>query len=375
VTTLDHIELFLVRLPLVHEFETSSHRKDHLDHILVRVTDTDGATGWGESASPSDPYYCGENVETCWLMLREYFGPALLGRPFETPEQAAGYLAQFQGNRFARAALDIACWDLTSRRRGLSVAAALGGTARDVPAGVSLGIEPTIDALLAQVAVHVGHGYQRVKLKIRPGWDVEPTRHVRASFPDIGLQVDANGAYDASEAGDDVFARLDELGLLMIEQPFEETDLLGHARLQQRLQTPVCLDETITTPGLARAALALTACRVINIKVSRLGGLGPARDVHDLCRAHEVPAWCGGMHEFGVGRAANIALASLPGFTLPSDVSGSDKYFARDVVDPPVRAASGRVPVPADRPGLGHEVIWSEVADHVLRTAELVAGR
>jgi O-succinylbenzoate synthase len=376
VITLDRMELFLVRLPLVHEFETSSHRKGHLDHILVRVTDTDGAVGWGESASPSDPYYCGENTETCWLMLRDYFGPALLGKAFQTPDQAAGYLRQFQGNRFARAALDIACWDLSSRRRGISVATALGGTAADVPAGVSLGIEPTIDALLEQVAAHVGQGYRRVKLKIRPGWDVEPTRHVRASFPDIGLQVDANGAYDASRpADDDVFAELDRLGLLMIEQPFEETDLLGHARLQQGLQTPVCLDETITTVGLARAALALQACRVVNIKVSRLGGLGPARQVHDLCRARDVPAWCGGMHEFGVGRAANIALASLPGFTLPSDVSGSDKYFARDVVDPPVRAVAGRVPVPAGRPGLGHEVIWSEVADHVLRTAELAAGR
>jgi o-succinylbenzoate synthase len=375
VITLDRIELFLVRLPLVHEFETSSHRKGHLDHILVRITDTDGAFGWGESASPTDPYYCGETVETCWLMLRDYFGPALLGAQFETPDQAAGHLRQFQGNRFARAALDIACWDLTCRRLGVSVASALGGTARDVPAGVSLGIEPTIDALLDQVAAYVGHGYRRVKLKIRPGWDVEATRHVRASFPHIGLQVDANGAYDADGTSDDVFARLDELGLLMIEQPFGETDLLGHARLQQRLRTPVCLDESITTAGLARAALALEACRVINIKVSRLGGLGPARQVHDLCRAHDVPAWCGGMHEFGVGRAANIALASLPGFTLPGDVSGSDKYFARDVVDPPVRAVDGRVPVPADRPGLGHEVIWGEVADHVLRTAELAAGR
>jgi O-succinylbenzoate synthase len=375
VITLERIELFLVRLPLVHEFETSSHRKGHLDHILVRITDADGAVGWGESASPTDPYYCGENVETCWLMLRDYFGPALLGRPWETPDQAATCLRQFQGNRFARAALDIACWDLASRRLGVSVAAALGGTAADVPAGVSLGIEPTIDALLDQVAVHVGQGYQRVKLKIRPGWDVEPTSRVRASFPDIGLQVDANGAYDGSQPDHEVFARLDELNLLMIEQPFEETDLLGHARLQQQLRTPVCLDESITTVGLARAAFALQACRVVNIKVSRLGGLGPARQVHDLCRAHEVPAWCGGMHEFGVGRAANIALASLPGFTLPSDVSGSDKYFAQDVVEPPIRAVAGRVPVPAGRPGLGHEVVWSEVADHVLRTAELAAGQ
>ena len=372
--TLERIELFEVRLPLVHEFQTSSHRKGHLNHILVRITDTDGAAGWGESACPTDPYYCGETVETCWLMLSEYFAPALLGVPWEAPADAAAGLRRFQGNRFARAALDIACWDLATRRRDLSVARALGGTAREVQAGVSLGIEPTIDGLLEQVAAHVAQGYERVKLKIGPGWDTEPTSHVRSAFPDIGLQVDANGAYDGDRPDMEMFARLDEFGLLMIEQPFAETDLLGHARLQQRLRTPVCLDESITTIGMARTALALQACRVINIKVSRLGGLGPARDVHDLCRAHEIPAWCGGMHEFGVGRAANVALSSLPGFTLPSDVSGSDKYFTEDVVDPPVLACGGRVPVPADRPGLGHEVIESVVEHHLLRAAELRAG-
>jgi o-succinylbenzoate synthase len=375
VITVDRVELFLLRLPLVHEFETSSHRKGHLDHILVRITDTDGAVGWGESACPTDPFFGNENVETCWIMLRDYFAPALLGAPWEAPADAARRLLQVKGNRFARAAMDIACWDLASRRRGVSVAVALGGTATEVPAGVSLGIEPTIDGLLAQVALHVDQGYQRIKLKIRPGWDVEPARRVRDTFPGVGLQVDANGAYDGSRPDNDVFGRLDELGLLMIEQPFEETDLLAHARLQQRLSTPICLDEAITTVAMTEAALELRACRIVNVKVSRLGGLGPARAVHDLCRARGVPLWCGGMHEFGVGRAANIALASLPGFTLPGDVSGSDKYFARDVVEPPVLADRGRVPVPAHRPGLGHEVIWSRVHDHRLRTAEIAAGR
>lgn len=373
--TLDRIELFLLSLPLVHEFETSSHRKGHLDHILVRITDTDGAVGWGESASPTDPFFCNENVETCWLMLRDYFAPALLGRAWLTPHDAANHLRQIKGNQFARAALDIACWDLYSRRQGISVAAALGGTAAHVQAGVSLGIEPTIDALLAQVAFHVSQGYGRVKLKIRPGWDIRPARQVREAFPGVGLQVDANGAYEGSDPADPVFGDLDELGLLMIEQPFAETNLLAHARLQQRLITPICLDETITTVAMAEAALALEACRVVNVKASRLGGLGPARDVHDACRAAEVPVWCGGMHEFGVGRAANVALASLPGFTLPGDVSGSDKYFARDVVEPAVLADGGRVPVPVDRPGIGHEVVMSRVQDQLLRTADLVAGQ
>jgi o-succinylbenzoate synthase len=372
--TVERIELFLLSLPLVHEFETSSHRKGHLDHILVRVTDTDGAVGWGESACPTDPYYCGENVQTCWIMLHDYFAPMLLGAAWDTPADAARLLAAVKGNSFARAAMDIACWDLASRRAGVSLAAALGGTAGQVQAGVSLGIEPSIDALLEQVARHVGQGYRRVKLKIRPGWDVEPARQVRAAFPAITLQVDANGGYDGGEPDAPVFAGLDELGLAMIEQPFGDTELVAHARLAERMSTPVCLDESITSVGMARAALALGACQVVNVKVSRLGGLGPARDVHDFCRANQVPVWCGGMHEFGVGRAANVALSSLPGFALPGDVSGSDKYFAQDVIEPAVRAIDGVVPVPAGRPGLGHEVIMSRVSDHLVRTAELVAA-
>lgn len=369
--TIERVELFLMRLSLVHEFETSSHRKGYIDHILVRVTDTDGGYGWGESASPSDPYFCGENVETCWLMLHDYFAPALLGTPWETPDEAVRAFARVQGNWFARAAMDIACRDLASRRAGISLAASLGGTAAEVNAGVSLGIEPTIDDLLEQVGRHLAQGYRRIKLKIRPGWDVEPAKAVRSAFPGISLQVDANCGYQGAEEDAAVFARLDELGLVMIEQPFEATDLLAHASLQRRLTTPVCLDETITSPAMARAALAMDACRVINIKVSRLGGLGPARQVHDLCHERGVPVWCGGMHEFGVGRAANVALSSLPGFTLPGDVSGSDKYYAQDVVEPAILASDGRVPVPVGQPGLGHEVVMSRVKDNLLRTAEL----
>lgn len=371
MTTIERIELFLLRLPLVHEFETSSHRKGYIDHILVRVTDTDGGYGWGESASPSDPYFCDENVETCWLMLHDYFAPALLGTPWETPDEAAQAYARVKGNWFARAAMDIACRDLASRNAGISLATSLGGTAAEVSAGVSLGIERTIGDLLEQVNHHVAQGYRRVKLKIRPGWDVAPAEAVRAAFPDITLQVDANGGYPAAPDETAIFARLDELGLAMIEQPFEATDLLAHASLQRRLKTPVCLDETITTPAMARAALVMDACRVINIKVSRLGGLGPARQVHDLCHERGVPVWCGGMHEFGVGRAANVALSSLPGFTLPSDVSGSDKYYAQDVIEPAVLAIDGRVSVPADRPWLGHEVVMSRVKENLLRTTEL----
>lgn len=349
--TIAEIRLSIVRLDLVHEFETSSHRKGALEHILVQVSTTDGQSGWGECASPSDPYYCGETTESCWLILRDYLGRALLGKPWEHPLDAVAMMSSVSGNNFARAGLEMACWDLFAKGERLPLADVLGGTARVVAAGVSLGIETTIDRLLTQVDKHVADGYGRVKLKVRPGWDIEPTRQVRAAFPALQLQVDANTAYTTSDI--EHLRDLDEFGLLMIEQPFDEDDLLAHARLRSAIDTPVCLDESITSLAALRSALALDACSIVNIKVSRLGGLASAKDVHDECFARGVPVWCGGMHEFGIGRAANLAIAALPGFVLPSDVSGSDKYYARDIVSPPIQAIRGMVEVPRSAPGIG----------------------
>ncbi|MFD7879447.1 o-succinylbenzoate synthase [Streptomyces sp. NPDC059766] len=370
--TLAEIELALVRLDLVHSFETSSHRKTHLEHIVVRATAEDGSVGWGECASPSDPYYCGESTSSCWQVLGEYLAPMLLGRPWEHPDEAAGITAKVSGNHFARAGLDMACWDLYGQQRGEPLADVLGADADAVAAGVSLGIEPTIDALLAQVSRHVADGYRRIKLKIRPGWDLEPVRAVQDAFPGVALQVDANTAYRPEQEA--VFAELDGRGLLMIEQPYAATDLLSHARLAARLDTPVCLDESVTTVDVLRTALHLGAADIVNIKVSRLGGLGPSKTVHDLCLEAGVPVWCGGMHEFGIGRAANLALAGLPGFTLPSDVSGSDKYYRRDIVTPPIRAVDGMVAVPRSRPGIGLDVDVEELARHTVRTWTIRPG-
>jgi o-succinylbenzoate synthase len=363
--TVEEVELRVVRLPLVHEFETSSHRKSHLDHIVVRATTSDGLIGWGECASPSQPYYCAETVATCWDVLVEHLVPLLLGRPWEQPSDASALLANVVGNNFARAGPEMACWDLYCRQLGRPLADVLGGRAESVPAGVSLGIEPTIDALLNQVAGHVADGYRRIKLKIRPGWDVEPVREVRAAYPDVVLQVDANGAY---ESGDRALLSLDDYGLLMVEQPFAADDLLAHAELATRMRTPICLDESITSPALLRTALALRATAIVNVKVSRLGGIGAARAVHDECRDRGVPVWCGGMHEFGIGRAANLAVASLPGFTLPSDVSGSDKYYRTDIVTAPIRAVDGLVAVPRSQPGIGVDIDEAVLAAHTLRT-------
>lgn len=350
------VEAFRVRLPLVHEFETSSHRKSYLEHVLVRLEDVDGATGWGEIASPSEPFYSSETVDTCWWMLAHHLAPAVLAHRWSRPEQADLAWARIRGHHFAKAGFDIACWDLACRRNGVSLSVALGGTRTTAAAGVSLGIEATVDDLLSQVARHVDDGYQRVKLKIAPGWDTEPVRAVRGAYPDVALQVDANGAYAENPAHLHALQALDDYGLVLIEQPFAPGALAAHARLQARLDTALCLDESIDDVDQLDTAVALGAAKILNIKASRMGGLTPARLAHERALDAGWQVWCGGMHEFGVGRAANVALASLPGFTLPSDVSGSDKYYAHDVVDPPIRAYDGEVPVPVDRPGIGHEV-------------------
>ncbi|MDI6097098.1 o-succinylbenzoate synthase [Actinoplanes sp. NEAU-A12] len=349
---IEHVELRRVRLPLVRRFQTSSHAKRELEHIIVTLTGAGGEVGWGEIASPSGPFYSAETVQSCWAVARDHLAPIVRRTRWEHPSELAAAMATVRGNHFARAGFDMAAWALWSRARGVPLAKALGGERARVEAGVSLGIEPTIDDLLEQVGRRVAEGYRRVKLKIAPGWDVAPVRAVRAAFPEVPVHVDANGAYPVTGAG--VFQELDELGLLMIEQPYAPRALVAHAELQTALRTPICLDESIEEVDDLVTAVRLGAGRILNIKVSRMGGLTPAIRAHDLAREHGLPVWCGGMHEFGIGRAANVALSSLPGFSLPSDVSGSDKYYARDVTTEPVVCADGFVDVP-ETPGLGWE--------------------
>ncbi|WP_328519516.1 o-succinylbenzoate synthase [Kribbella sp. NBC_00359] len=360
--------LHRVRMPLVHEFRTSSHRKTFLDHILVELEDASGAIGWGEIASTSDPYYAPETVETCWHVAERYLLPAVIGQVWDRPEQVSRLWAKVRGNQFAKAGVDVAAWVLWSSVCGVSLAAALGGTRTEVVAGVSLGIEPTIDDLLAEVERQTAAGYPRVKLKIAPGWDVEPVRAVRAAYPDLDLHVDANGIY--TEEHLTALRALDEFGLTMIEQPFAPRALLAHARLQRTIATPVCLDESIETLDDLETALSVDALKVLNIKVSRMGGLTAARAAHDRAQQAGIPVWCGGMHEFGIGRAANVAVSSLPGFTLPSDVSASEKYYARDVIEPAVIAVRGVVQVP-EATGLGHQVDTDLIAANTVATLSL----
>jgi O-succinylbenzoate synthase len=364
---IERIDLKIVRLPLVRPFQTSSSRKAHLDHILVRIV-ADGVVGWGECASPSDPYYCPETTETCWHILRDFLAPLVLGREWLSIEELVGLYRLVKGNRFARAGLEMACWDALARSEGKALGALLGSTRAEIRSGVSLGIESRIELLLDQIDRYLAEGYHRIKLKIAPGWDVEPVRQVRERYPRIALQVDANSSYTLDNLP--TLKELDDYNLLLIEQPLAHDDIVDHARLQSALKTPICLDESIHSVEDARKALDLGSCRVINIKVSRLGGLLEAKRVHDLCVARGVPVWCGGMHEFGIGRAANVAVAALPGFILPGDVSGSDKYYAEDIVELPILADRGAIAV-FHGPGLGVEAIEERIRARTLRELTL----
>lgn len=365
------IELNRIRLPLVRPFRTSSAYRTHIEHILVRLFDEAGAEGWGEIATAVDPFYNAETTDTAWHIAHDFLGPMILGKDFGTPDEFRALYAKVKGNRFARAGMEMAVWDLIGQVLGRSLADMLGGSRSQVEVGVSLGIDENIGVLLGQVERFVAEGYRRVKLKIAPGWDIEPVRAVRERWPEIPLQVDANSAYQLADAGH--LAKLDEFGLLLIEQPLADDDIVDHAQLQKQVRTPVCLDESLHHAADARKALDLQACRVVNVKVSRVGGLCESLKIHDLCRSRGVPVWCGGMHEFGLGRAANLAVASLAGFTLPGDTSASDKYWKQDVIEPAITVTNGLADVPVG-PGLGVHLELDRIASHRIRSAVLTTS-
>lgn len=343
------IELRRIAMPLVAPFRTSFGTETARDILLLRAV-TDEAEGWGECVAMSDPLYSSEYVEAVSDVLRRFLVPALgAARPIGAHEVAT-VLRPFKGHRMAKAAFEMAVLDAELRAEGRSFARELGSVHDRVPCGVSVGIMDSIPELLDAVGGYLDEGYLRIKLKIEPGWDVEPVRAVRERFGDgVLLQVDANTAYSLADARH--LARLDPFDLLLIEQPLEEEDVLGHAELARQLTTPVCLDESIVSAQSAAAAIRLGACQVVNIKPGRVGGYLEARKIHDVCAAHGIPVWCGGMLETGLGRAANVALAALPGFTLPGDTSASGRYYRADVTEPFV-LDDGHLAVPTG-PGLG----------------------
>lgn len=360
---IDRIELRALRLPLVRFFETSFGRSYDRTFLLVRVEE-DGAAGYGECVAEQHPYYSSETTSTAWETIEKYLAPLLIGVPIEHPRQVEAMLARVRGHRMAKAGLEMAIWDLYARQQGIPLAQALGGTRTAIASGVSIGIQDSVEELLDRIEEERAAGYQRVKIKIKPGWDVEVVERVRERFAHLPLMVDANAAYTLGDA--DRLRLLDPFDLLMIEQPLSEEDLRDHAVLQRQLRTAICLDESIEHAHAAEAALALGACRIVNIKPGRVGGFSASIRVHDICHAAGVPVWHGGMLESGVGRAHNIHLASLPNFSLPGDIAASSRYYEPDLIEPGITVRpDGTIPVP-EGPGIGVTI----VPDRVERATE-----
>ncbi len=351
---LDRVILRLIRMPLVHFFETSFGRTTERQIILVEVV-SEGVSGWGEVTAGEKPFYNEEWTDAAWLLLRDFAAPCVLGKTLDGPEAVAPATDHIRGHRMARGGLEAAVWDLSARLNNRPLWREIGGGARmEIPCGVSIGIQETVEQLLEKIEEELASGYQRIKIKIKPGWDVDVVRRVRRRFPSIKLMADANSAYTLAQA--EHLKRLDEFYLMMIEQPLAHDDIIDHAVLQARLETPVCLDECIRSARHAEQAIRLGACRIINIKLGRVGGFLEARRVHDAAQGAGIPVWCGGMLESGVGRAHNIALSTLPNFVLPGDVSASRRYWRRDVIVPPVEVTPRGAIVVGEAPGFGYEL-------------------
>ena len=350
---IDRVELRKIDLPYPVPFETSGWRETGSHAIIVRV-DAEGVTGWGESPVGESPFYNEENTKTVWAMEQDFLAPTLLETELAGPDDVTPAFARVRGNRMAKAGLEFAVWDLFGRIQGRSLKDMFGGTRDRVEVGVSIGIQSDIDTLLKRVESFLDEGYSRIKLKIKPGWDIEPTRAVREAWPDLKLQVDANSIYHLSDAVH--LAKLDEFDLLLVEQPLAHDDIVDHAKLKKSLNSPLCLDESIVSPEHARWAIEMDACDIINIKPSRIGGFGDAIRIHDLAQAAGMPVWHGGMLETGIGRAGNVALASMANFTLPGDISANDRYFVRDIVTNPFTLNDDSTLSVLDAPGCGAEV-------------------
>jgi O-succinylbenzoate synthase len=347
------IELRELRMRLLYPFETSFGATQDRHVVLVKVTDGTH-TGWGEVTAAEGPFYSHETWETAWHVLRDFIIPHVVGKEIAGAAEFDGFVGGIRGHKMAKAGLESALWDLEARIKNVPLWKMLGGARELIDCGVSIGIQPSIDKLLAKIDTEVRAGYRRIKIKIKPGWDVDVIRQVRAAFSDIPLMGDANSAYTLADI--DVFKKMDQYDVMMFEQPLHYEDIIDHAELQKHIRTPICLDESIHSAEDARKAIQIGACRIINIKLGRVGGHKEARAVHDICRDNGIPVWCGGMLESGIGRAHNVALSSLENFSLPGDVSASRRYWAEDIIEPAVDVSAEGQITQRQAAGIGHDV-------------------
>jgi len=349
---IERIVLRQIKMDLLTPFTTSVGTEVDKDIILVEVVGKNGLSGWGESVSIVQPMYNEETVKTNWHMMTDFLIPLLLKEPIEHPDMVLPRFQYVRGNLNAKAAIEGAVWDLYAKSLNLSLAKALGGVKDKIEVGVSVGIQHSEQQLLRQIEGYLQEGYKRIKVKIKPDWDVSVLKLIRKHFPDIPLMADANCAYTLEDI--DHLRRLDEFHLMMIEQPLAHDDIIDHSVLQANLDTPICLDESIHSAEDARKAIELGSCRIINLKIGRVGGLTESKKIHDVCVKHEIPLWCGGMLEAGIGRAHNIAITSLANFTIPGDTAPSSHYWKQDIIEPEVKMENGYIAVP-DGPGIGYE--------------------
>lgn len=350
---IEAITLREIRMPLVHFFETSFGRTTERRILLVTVH-TEGATGWGECTTAEDPFYNEESIDTAWYVIRGYLAPSLLGRDVKGGAECPSRFARVRGHRMAKAAVENAIWDAEAIAKNIPLWKLVGGTLREINCGVSIGIQNSPEQLLEKIATELTAGYQRIKVKVKPGWDINILEAIRVRFPKITLSCDANSAYTVNDF--DHLKKFDQFNLLMIEQPLWNDDIAAHATLQPQLKTAICLDESILHSRDAMAAITAGACRIINIKLGRIGGFTEAILTHDVCRKADIPVWCGGMLEAGIGRSHNIAMSTLPNFRLPGDVSASKRYWKDDIIEPEVVVSSkGTITIP-DSPGRGFAI-------------------
>jgi O-succinylbenzoate synthase len=350
---IEAITLREIQIPLVHFFETSFGRI-HSRRILLLTTHCGGVDGWGECVAGEDPFYSSEWTESAWLTIAHHLAPAIVGRNLDSARECPGLLSRVRGHRMAKAAIENALWDAEAKQKGLPLWKLLGGTRSEIVCGVSIGIQDSVEQLLDKIQNELAAGYRRIKVKVKPGWDVNVLEKIRSRWSDITLSCDANSAYRLDQV--EHLRSFDQFNLLMIEQPLWDDDIYYHARLQKELRTAICLDESIVNARAAAVALDTSACRIINIKVGRVGGFSEARKIHDICQAQKIPVWCGGMLESGIGRSHNIALSTLENFTLPGDVSASKRYWKEDIIDPEVEVSpEGTIKI-ADQPGTGYRV-------------------
>ena len=364
------IEMRELRMLLLHPFETSFGTTQERHVVLLKISDG-RQTGYGEVTAAEGPFYSYETWETAWHVLRDYIIPSVLGKEVEQAGHVRAMFHGIRGHNMAKAGLETAFWDLQAKIKNVPLWKMLGGTRERVPCGVSIGIQASIDKLLGKIAAEMNAGYRRFKIKIKPGWDVEVIREVRAAFPKILLMGDANSAYTLADV--DVFKKMDKYDVMMFEQPLHYEDIIDHAELQRQITTPICLDESIHSAEDARKAIQIGACKIINIKLGRVGGYKEACAVHDICRDHGVPVWCGGMLESGIGRAHNVALSSLENFSLPGDVSASSRYWAEDIIEPAVEVSADGQITQRNEPGIGYAVKESLIERLTMRSQVFTA--